>query len=226
MGNPYRRFAGRSLDRIQALSDGVFAIAMTLLVLDLRVPVTAVHSDRALWHGLSELGPRFAAFVLSFTMLGTFWLAQHTLLGMCERGDRVLIWLQLGFLIPVALLPFSASLLAEFVTVRLAIGVYWLNIALLGLGLASSSWHLRRGGLLDPHDGTRGRLRIFRRRILVAQVGYAAAALLCVINTYLSVGALALVQAYFIAAPHLRLLDRLLLEPTDPGDSDPPASPS
>ncbi len=223
VSTPYRRFAGQSLDRAQTLSDGVFAIAMTLLVLDLRVPVKAVHSDAALWDGLSGLGPSFAAFVLSFTMLGTFWLAQHTLLGMCQRGDRTLSWLQLGFLIPVALLPFSASLLAEFVTVRSAVGVYWLNIALLGLGLASSSSHLPRGRLLDPDDEDMlGRLRIFRRRILVAQVGYALAALLCLINTYLSVGALALVQAYFIAAPHLPLLDRLLLEPIDPGTSDPP----
>ncbi len=225
MSTPYRRFAGQSLDRAQALSDGVFAIAMTLLVLDLRVPVEAVHSDRAMWDGLSELGPSFAAFVLSFTMLGTFWLAQHTLLGMCQRGDRVLSWLQLGFLIPVALLPFSASLLAEFVTVRSAVGVYWLNIALLGLGLATSSRHLRRGGLLDQDDkDVLGRLRIFRRRIIVAQLGYAVAALLCLINTYLSVGALALVQVYFIAAPHLPLLDRLLLDPTDSDHSTPPTN--
>jgi len=122
VSSPYRRFAGRSLDRVQALSDGVFAIATTLLVLDLRVPIGAAHTDRALWSALADLGPGFAAFVLSFTMLGTFWLAQHTLLGMCQRGDRTLSWLQLGFLIPVTLLPFSASLLAEFVTVRSAVG--------------------------------------------------------------------------------------------------------
>lgn len=215
MSTAYHRFAGRSQDRVQALSDGVFAIATTLLVLDLRVPIVAAHTDRALWSALADLGPGFAAFVLSFTMLGTFWLAQHTLLGMCQRGDRTLSWLQLGFLIPVTLLPFSASLLAEFVTVRSAVGLYWLNIALLGLGLATSTRHITRAGLLNEDDNSFGRLRIFRRRILVAQIGYAAAALLCLANTYLSVGALALVQAYFIAAPHLPLLDRLLLEPID-----------
>lgn len=201
MPTAYNRFSGQSLDRAQALSDGVFAIAMTLLVLDLRVPVDAAHSDRALWEALAELGPSLAAFVLSFSMLGTFWLAQHTLLGMCRRGDRTLSWLQLGFLIPVALLPFSTSLLAEFVSVRSAVGVYRLNIALLGPGLAASARHVARRGLLDEDDDLPGRLRIFRRRILIAQIGYALAALLCLANTYLSVAALALVQGYFIAAP-------------------------
>jgi uncharacterized membrane protein len=96
MTTAYNRFAGLSLERVHGLSDGVFAVAMTLLVLDLRVPAAALHSDRGLWRALRELGPSFAAYLLSFTMLGTFWLAQHTLLGLCRRGDRTLTWLQLG----------------------------------------------------------------------------------------------------------------------------------
>ncbi len=58
---------------------GLFAVAMTLLVLDLRVPVSAAglaYSDHGLWHAILRLGPSFAAYLLSFTMLGTFWLAQ------------------------------------------------------------------------------------------------------------------------------------------------------
>ncbi len=77
MSSPYNRFAGQSLDPLRALSDGVFAVAMTLLVLDLRVPLGVAHSNHELWHALSGLGPRLAAYVLSFTMLGIFWLAQN-----------------------------------------------------------------------------------------------------------------------------------------------------
>jgi uncharacterized membrane protein len=72
----------------------VFAVAMTLLVLDVRVPVSAglASSEHALQEALFELGPSFAAYLLSFTMLGTFWLAQHTLLGILGRCDRTLTW--------------------------------------------------------------------------------------------------------------------------------------
>jgi hypothetical protein len=120
------------------LSDGLFAVAMTLLVLDLRVPVTtaaSAYSERGLWEALGNLGPSFAAYLLSFTMLGTFWLAQHTLLGIFGRCDRTLTWINLGFLFVVSLLPFSAALLAHYVHLRLAVGVYWLNILLLGVAL-------------------------------------------------------------------------------------------
>jgi hypothetical protein len=68
-------------------------------------------------------------------MLGTFWLAQHTLLGILGRCDRTLTWINLGFLFVVSLLPFSAALLAHYAGFRLGVGVYWLNILLLGAGL-------------------------------------------------------------------------------------------
>jgi uncharacterized membrane protein len=203
----YNRFSGLSVERIQTLSDGVFAVAMTLLVLDLRVPVGIQHSDGHLWPALQHLGARFAAYLLSFTMLGTFWLAQHTLLSLCARSNRTLTWLQLGFLFVVTLLPFSASLLAEFAAVRLAVAAYWLNILLLGGCLALTCRYLPRSGIIDP--GRPDRLSLFRHRIAVAQAGYAAAALLCVANTYVSVAALALVELYFIVSPRVPPLDKL-----------------
>lgn len=87
-GRAVQPFDGQSLERLAALSDGVFAVAMTLLVLDVRVPASAAlaSSDHALWGALLKLGPSFAAYLLSFTMLGTFWLAQHTLPGILGRA--------------------------------------------------------------------------------------------------------------------------------------------
>ncbi len=99
MSEPYNRFTGQSLEHLTALSDGLFAVAMTLLVLDLRVPVTAAgsaYSEHGLAAALLKLGPNFAAYLLSFTMLGTFWLAQHTLLGILGRCDRTLSWITSG----------------------------------------------------------------------------------------------------------------------------------
>jgi len=153
---------------------------MTLLVLDVRVPVSAglASSERALQDALFRLGPSFAAYLLSFTMLGTFWLDQHTLLGILGRCDRTLTSINLGFLFVVTLLPFSAALLAHYVHLRLAVGVYWLNILLLGIGL---EWSARYGRTAFPPDRTgqaHSRLSTFRRRILVAQALYALAALI------------------------------------------------
>src|SRR5882757_5568714 len=208
MSHPYNRFAGQSLERLHALSDGVFAVAMTLLVLDLRVPVQVEDSSQRLWGALAKLGPSFAAYLLSFTMLGTFWLAQHTLLDLCARVDRNLSWFHVGFLFVVTLLPFSATLLAEYITVPLAVGLYWLNIFLLGVALAVSSGYISQARLLNELDVIK--LTIFRRRIVFSQLAYGIAALICLLNTYASVAALAAVQLYFIVSPHVPILDRLL----------------
>jgi uncharacterized membrane protein len=173
---------------------------MTLLVLDVRVPVSeagAALSDHGLWAALLTQGPNFAAYLLSFSMLGTFWLAQHGLLGILGRCDRTLTWISLGFLFVVSLLPFSAALLAHYVHLRLAVGVYWLNIVLLGAGLEASARYGRRA--LVPADAgpARSRLAVFRRRILLAQTLYTLAALVCLASTVASVIALAVVQLYF-----------------------------
>jgi uncharacterized membrane protein len=203
VSEPYNRFSGQSLEHLTALTDGLFAVAMTLLVLDLRVPVLAVASDRGLAAAVVHLGPSFAAYLLSFTMLGTFWLAAHTLLGILGGCDRTLSWIVLGFLFVVSLLPFTAALLAHYVHLRLAVGLYWLNLALLGAGLEAAARHGRRAFLPDPDERglDRARLAVFRRRILAAQVLYALAALVCLASTVASVIALALVQLYFIVSP-------------------------
>src|SRR5215472_15897563 len=206
MSEPYNLISGRSLERLTALSDGLFAVAMTLLVLDVRVPVSsagAVYSERGLWEALLRLGPSFAAYLLSFTMLGTFWLAQHTLLGILGRCDRTLTWINLGFLFVVSLLPFSAALLAHYVHLRLAVGVYWLNILLLGAGLEWAARYGRKAFMTGDAAQAGSRLTTFRRRILAAQTLYALAALVCLISTVASVIALALVQLYFIVSPRL-----------------------
>jgi uncharacterized membrane protein len=205
MGEPYNRFSGQSLERLTALSDGVFAVAMTLLVLDVRVPASTglALSEHGLWSALVKLGPSFAAYLLSFTMLGTFWLAQHTLLGILGRCDRTLTWINLGFLFVVSLLPFSAALLAHYVHLRLAVGVYWLNIFLLGAGLEWGARYGRSAFLREQTGQAHSRLSTFRRRILVAQTLYALAALICLISTLASVIALAIVQLYFIISPRL-----------------------
>ena len=199
MTSQYNQLSGQNVDRLQTLADGVFAVAMTLLVLDVRLPVAEVDSNRALWDQLHDLAPQFAAYLLSFTMLGTFWLAQHTFLERCRRSDRTLAWATLIFLFFVSTLPFSASTLAEHVHLSLAVGVYWANLLGLGLSLGWQIWHADRVGLVDdPRE-----LSLVRRRLVLAQSLYAVAAALALISPPAGIVGLAVVQLFFIVSPRL-----------------------
>jgi uncharacterized membrane protein len=196
----YNQFSGRSLERVQALADGVFAVAMTLLVLDVRLPRSHAADSRALWSQLTGLGPNLAAYVLSFTMLGTFWLALHTVLELCDRSDRMLAWAVLGFLFFVTTLPFTASVLADHVDVPLAVVLYWLNLAALGATLAWLLSHAR-SRLVAPQDAPA--MGLVRRRLVLAQSLYAVAALVTFLSPEAAIAALAAVQLFFIVSPRL-----------------------
>ena len=104
----YNRIAEQSAERLAALSDGIFAVAMTLLVLDLKVPATeAIHSEPDLRHALVALAPRLLMFAMSVLTLGIFWVGQQTQLNNLERSDRSLSWIHIAFLGIVSLVPFS-----------------------------------------------------------------------------------------------------------------------
>src|SRR6476661_5287729 len=136
MRTNYNRIAGQSLERLAALSDGIFAVAMTLLVLDLHVPVSeSIRNDGDLLNALANIGPRLITYLMSFMTLGIFWVGQQTQLNHMARSDRNFTWMHIGFLLAVTLMPFSTGLLADFLEYRVAIVVYWLNIALLGATL-------------------------------------------------------------------------------------------
>jgi TMEM175 potassium channel family protein len=195
----YNRFAGQSLDRLNGLSDGIFAVAMTLLVLDVRLPERTSPAAESLADALGELRPELLAYLLSFTMLGTFWLAQHTLLDRCTRSDRTLAWTCVLFLFFVSTLPFSASTLAEHVDLSVAVGLYWLNLAGLGLALGAQLWHLQRAGIGDDP----GALLLVRRRLVLAQSLYAVAALVALASPQWSIVGLAAAQLFFVVSPRL-----------------------
>jgi len=197
----YNRIAGQSLERVAALSDGVFAVAMTLLVLDLHAPAAEViHSEADLAHKLLPLLPRLLAYLMSFLTLGIFWVGQQTQLNHLERADRNLAWVQLGFLFAVTLLPFSTSLLAEFIEYRTALLLYWANVLAGGLALAGSWLYARRHGLVQA-DAPPELDRLMLGRIVVAQSLYAFGAALCLFSTWLSIGFILLIQLNYAVAP-------------------------
>jgi uncharacterized membrane protein len=209
MPTSYNQITGQSLERLAALSDGIFAVAMTLLVLDLHVPASEViHSQGELWHTLAGAAPQLISYVMSFLTLGIFWNGQQAQLNSFSRSDRHLSWIHIAFLFAVSIMPFSTRLLAEFITYRSVLIAYWANILLLGLVLFASWRYARRAGLLRE-EITHDNQCAMERRIVVAQALYAFGACLCLVNTYLSIAFIVLVQLNFALAPRLPYLSEI-----------------
>jgi uncharacterized membrane protein len=206
----YNEIAGRNVERIAALSDGLFAIAMTLIVLEIRVPDTAgITTDRQLLDALVPLGPRFLTYLLSFLTLGIFWNGQQTQLNHIARANRDFAWLSLLFLATIALFPFTTSLLAEFFDLRLALGLYWLNIFATGTAILGSWVYAKRAGLLRDDTGPEVDAAI-RRRVTVAQALYAMGlAIGLVFGTLPAVVFIVLIQLNFAIAPRIWILHRI-----------------
>jgi uncharacterized membrane protein len=201
MPNLYNLIQGRSVERLAALSDGIFAVVMTLLVLDLHIPKAAqVHSDGELLVALGNLGPQWIAYGMSFLTLGIFWAGQQTQLNHISDGTRDLTWIHLGFLFAITLMPLSTRLLAEFITYRIALGIYWLNILAPGVMLYWSWSYATHANLIKADTPQQVRASICRR-VVIAQSLYAAGAALCFISTWVSIAAIVLVQLNYAIAP-------------------------
>jgi len=122
--NAYPQIAGQSVSRLEAISDGIFAVAMTLLVLDLAIKGTTVpHGQHPLWTAgagsehealreLRGLAPKVVPYVMSFMTLGIFWVGQQTQLNHIERANRQLTYIHLAFLSAITLMPFSTRFLS------------------------------------------------------------------------------------------------------------------
>jgi uncharacterized membrane protein len=210
----YRQIAGVSLERLAALSDGIFAVAMTLLVLGLSVQsASALHLSGALtnlqvWDNvLRPLWPHLLVYLLSFLTLGVFWVGQQTQVHHLRSSNRDFTWIHLVFLLFVVLMPFSTTLVADYITTQLAIVVYWLNVALLGAILYAGQRYAKRAGLLKDHV-TAETVAAMERRIVVYQALYAIGALLSFASTYASIGFIIAVQLNAAITPRFSILGR------------------
>jgi uncharacterized membrane protein len=134
--------------RVEAFSDGVMAIAITLLVLDLKLPPTTDVTNGGLLHALLLRWPAYVAYLAAFLTIGIIWLNHHTLIGKIARFDTRLHWLNLVLLLGVATLPFPTSLVAEYVgdggpNASVAAAAYGLTATLMALPWSFMWRHLR-----------------------------------------------------------------------------------
>jgi uncharacterized membrane protein len=185
--------------RLEAFSDGVFAIAITLLVLEVHVP-TGHGAD--LWHALGQQWPSYAGFVVSFITIGIIWVNHHGLFDSVRVANRPLLFLNLFLLMSVAFIPFTTALMAEYLREPqgedVATAVYAASLLLMAFGFASVSLYLRRRDHL-VHDT----LSEADRRELVVRgtTGWAVYLLaigMAFVNAYVSLGLCLLVALAYI----------------------------
>jgi uncharacterized membrane protein len=205
----YNQLAGSSIHRLASISDGIFAVGMTLLVLTLAVPtVKEVQTESDLGRALANLLPGVVTYFMSFLTLGIFWVGQQTQLSQLERTNRDYTWINLAFLLFVTLVPFSTNLLANFYQSRLALIEYWLNILVLGALILTAAEYATRAGFFNEAAKSMI-IGAVRRRVYIAQAMYFAATALCVFDTRLSIGLIVLIQLNYAIAPRVWFLHRI-----------------
>ena len=134
--------AGRELDRVVNFSDGVFAIVITLLVLDIRVPdIPEGLISQELPSRILDLEPKFLSYVISFLVIAIYWQAHHRVFRPIRSYDSTLLWLNVLFLMAISFLPFPTSLLGEYGEEQLSVVIYATTAAVASLLLVSISWY-------------------------------------------------------------------------------------
>jgi uncharacterized membrane protein len=166
------------LERMAFFSDAVFAIAITLLVIDVRLPEVRVDNGDALAAALTELVPKFLGFVISFFVIGRFWIGHHRVVGHLRACDDGLIWRNLLFLLTIAFMPFPTAVISEYGGTMLGVAVYagWLIFAGM-LYRIMVVYGLRNEALVNTHDAVETRDAIITASWAPIVVGALALAL-------------------------------------------------
>src|ERR1700730_1244031 len=147
---------GLALGRTLALSDGIFAIAMTLLAFQIQPPDLHGSEIHHLASVLGALGNRYFVYVLSFAVIGTLWLAHHRIFRNVRRADEALMSLNVLFLMAVAALPFPSSVMGLYGSERAAVVLYASSMAVAGSLQGALLLLARRRRLLTPEATREG----------------------------------------------------------------------
>jgi uncharacterized membrane protein len=201
------RLPSSTTERLEAFSDGVLAIAITLLVLELSVP-SADAGD--LGEALVDQWPSYAAFFLSFVVIGIMWVSHHSMFERIARVDRRLLFLNLFLLLGIAFLPFPTALLAQYVRAggsnsHLAAAIYSATMALIGVAFWLMWHHLYQRPYLLVEGIDREMVRGAMHRSLVGPIVYTLTIGLAFISAVACFVVYGLIALYFAAGPSSRV---------------------
>lgn len=195
--------------RLETLCDGVWAIALTLLVLDLRVPTAEAASQAGgLVLALLRLWPSYLGYAISFLILGIMWANHHSLFRLVARSDETFVYLNLLLLLFVALQPFPTALLADYLRDpqerATAVMVYGAVMTATALAYNAVWWHASRGHRLLRAGIAPELVRLRTRRFLAGPLLYLLATIIAYFSPTVAlsiIGGLAVL--YMIPIPHV-----------------------
>jgi uncharacterized membrane protein len=136
---------GLTTSRIEALSDGVFAIVLTLMVFQIRVPDIPVDvAQTQLWPRLMHQAPEFYSYAVSFILVGIYWVAHHNMYHLVKRSTRPLLWMNLVFLMFVGFIPYSVALVGRYSDVRRIMILYGVHLMIISGLMYLQWWYVTR----------------------------------------------------------------------------------
>ncbi len=182
-------------ERILAFSDGVFAIVITLLVLEITVPAV---SSADLLSALEALLPAIAAHVVTFALLGVYWIGHHAVFTLIKRYDRPFLWLNLLYLFFVASMPFPTALVIRYNDQLISYIIYCSVLIMAGLS-ANLLWlYASKDGRLLGEHVTRDAISVTNRRLIMVPIIYLLALLTAFINLDITKVFLVLAILFFV----------------------------
>jgi len=196
--------------KIEGLADGVFAIVMTLLVLDIRIPLKELNTENGVWFSLLGNMPKILTFILSFSVAGQFWSIFTNQFNYVHTSDRNEIIIAMFFLMSVSLLPFSTSFLSEHLWSRAAIGFYTFNMLLILLFHTLHWFYSYHSGLVKPEGNERVVIhKAIMNRARTAFIAYVIVVVCCFFSSYLALCGTILMHIIFAFTGFIELLHSL-----------------
>ncbi len=202
-------------NRLETLTDGLFAIAMTILVVTIEIPMGPIHTSQLFLQTTGEILPKYVVYFLSFLILAGFWINHHILF-LIKKANMTLIWINVFWLMFIALVPLSTSLIAQFPQYQLSQVIFDVNILVVGL-FAFMIWKYSVDhGLIrekvKPYDPYIKRITLFTPAIVILSM------LISFINLKWSLLILFMIPVLFVVALKvwsLRDLKKLILGTKD-----------
>ena len=211
--------------RLETLSDGVIAIAATLLVLDLGH--LRVGGGNSVFDAVLDEWPSLLAYLMSFTVIGLIWVAHHAMFERISSVDRPLLFLNLGLLLVIGFIPWPTSVLSEFIdeggtNAAQATALYSVTMTIIGLLFMGMWWHLARNPDHTIESVTETQLRRSLKLSSVSPIVYGLSIPLAFVSPYLCLLVYASLAAYFARGPSARALVHARENVPEPlGDADP-----
>lgn len=172
-------------NRIEALSDALFAIVLTLLILEIRIPqLSNPVSVTELRNSLIMLSPKFISFAVSFVVVSVFWIGHHNQFNFINKSDRIFLWLNILLFMFVSFIPFSSGLLGEYPKNQLSIVFYGVNLIIVGF-ILYMHWNYAVKNKLTPNL-SKEFINGVNKRILIGPLFYFIGIMASFLNPFLS----------------------------------------